>query len=204
MRATRAIRCHGPCQMVSSFRGGTRSSSSTSQSTAIAFPELHIRQATLDDVQKINNCNRRNLPENYSNSFIASQITNWPLLSHVVEFENNIAGYALGKIDEVKIQHNDSLEQRLFGDTQIVYAGHITSIAIEEPFRRSGLGSELMKTVHKQMCLIPNLVSINLLVRISNTAAIQHYSKLHGYTCKYKLNAYYADGEDCWFMEWKR
>lgn len=181
-----------------------RLSSSVSHSTATPQPGLHIRKATLHDVQQINNCNRRNLPENYSNEFISNHISTWPLFSHVVECENNIAGYALGKVDKLESRENNFLQLGLFEGTKIVYIGHITSIAIEEPFRRSGVAAALMKTIHKQMSLIPNLQSINLLVRVSNAAAIQHYSKRHGYTCKHRLKQYYADGEDGWFMEWKR
>lgn len=193
------------CNYSQLIRGMPRKSSSISHSTTISQPELLIRKATLHDVQQINNCNRRNLPENYTNEFISNHISTWPLLSHVVEFEKNVAGYALGKVDKVEIRENKLFRPGLFRDNiQIVCVGHITSIAIEESFRRTGLASALMKTIHKQMCLIPNLQSINLLVRVTNIAAIQHYTNLHGYKCKHKLNAYYADGEDGWLMEWKR
>jgi len=175
-------------------------SSSISHSAAT---ELHIRKATLDDVQQINNCNRRNLPENYENEFIANHILTWPHLSYVVEFDNNIAGYALGKVDKVDIRDN-RFQHHMLGETKAVFVGHITSIAVEESFRRNGVALELMRTIHNQMCLIPNLQSINLLCRESNNAAIQHYTKRHGFRCKYKLKGFYSDGEDCWFMEWQR
>ena len=196
----------------------TRFSSNTHRidTNDIKHPTLNeylIRRATLRDVQKINNCNRRNLPENYENAFIANQILTWPSLSYVVEVdEDNIAGYALGKIE---VDDSRSLHQQFHesvtggpGETdnikERIVSGHITSIAVEECFRRSGIGAALMLKMHKEMCQVSNLKSINLLCRVSNVAAIHHYSKVHGYICKRKLSRYYADGEDAWFMEWSK
>lgn len=170
--------------------------------------EYQIRQATICDVQQISNCNRRNLPENYDNAYIANQILSWPLLSYVVEVEENIAGYVLGRID---VSSGSNGFHHLFRDTSGYYtspkdavSGHIISIAVEESFRRHGMAAELMTTIHKEMCTIPHLQSINLLCRVSNVGAIQHYTKVHGYECKRRLETYYADGEDGWFMEWRR
>ncbi len=192
-------------------------STSTASRTAQApssIPEYHIRRALLSDIQKISNCNRRNLPENYGNAYIANHILTWPNLSYVVEAEGNIAGYVMGKIE---VSGGGTLLQRICGlhpsnigsvggtplDEPVV-SGHITSIAVEKSFRRSGIATELMNLIHNEMCSYPSLQSINLLCRVSNVAAIKHYSQVHGYICKRKLATYYSDGEDGWFMERRR
>ena len=162
-----------------------------------------LRRATVNDAQQIRNCNCRNLPENYELDFIKKQILAWPYYSHVVEVDKNIAGYVLGKVDRVHVRRNNSLREYLYAQPVIGHVGHITSIAIEEPFRRSGIAAALVRITHERMCELPNLRSINLLCRVSNEAAIQHYTKLHGYLCKHRLPAYYSDGEDGWFMEWQ-
>lgn len=171
------------------------------------LPEFHIRRATLNDVQQIINCNQRNLPENYENEFIAKHILNWPMLSYVVEFDDrNIGGYALGKIEDPKRNEIISILPQLWGQqcsSEFELVGHILSIAVEEPFRRSGIGAVLLRKIHQHMCKVPNLKSVNLLCRVSNSAAVQHYSKVHGYACKHKLHNFYPDGEDGWFMEMK-
>ena len=121
-----------------------------------------------------------------------------------MEFDNNIAGYALGKIETLERRDENARQEGIAGVTQNECTGHITSIAVEKTFRRSGIATDLMRIMHKEMCSVPSLQSINLLCRVSNIAAIQHYKIQHGYTCKFILKAYYADGEDGWFMEWER
>lgn len=161
----------------------------------------HIRHATLEDIQNIKGCNHRNLPERYESNLLATHVLRWPLFSLVVEYDKNIIGYALGKINRdasIVIPHE------LIFHTSERYSGHIYSIAIEEPFRRSGIATALMNSVHKELLQVPNLQSINLICRASNTAAIRHYTNRHGYVCKHKLHQYYSDGEDGLFMEWSK
>lgn len=130
----------------------------------------------------------------------------------MVEADDNVAGYVMGKIEVSGgggnfLQRICGFRPASVGEAPVeepVVTGHITSIAVEKHFRRSGVATELMNTIHNEMCSYPALQSINLLCRVSNVAAIQHYSKVHGYICTRKLTTYYSDGEDGWFMERRR
>ena len=150
--------------------------------------------ATADDVTAIQSCNRRNLPENYTVEYIRQQLKQWPLLSIVAKNDDgDVIGYALGLIETTALN---------FPRTGVEKTGHVLSVAVEEPFRREGLGFRLMKSLHAQFVLqCPPLRSVNLFCRVSNTAAITHYKDKHGYECTKLLTEYYEDGENAWFME---
>jgi formate-dependent nitrite reductase cytochrome c552 subunit len=48
-----------------------------------------IRSATEFDIEQINDCNYRNLPEHYTHDFYSAQITRFPTLSLVAETEED-------------------------------------------------------------------------------------------------------------------
>jgi len=64
---------------------------------------VFIRQATMDDIQKMQHCNLQCLPENYALRYYLYHIVTWPQLLFVAEDESEngkIVGYVLAKIDE--------------------------------------------------------------------------------------------------------
>jgi ribosomal-protein-alanine N-acetyltransferase len=72
--------------------------------------------------------------------------------------------------------------------------GHISGIAVEEHYRRSGVGEELM-TALELAFLNESFTTITLEVRVSNSGAMRFYEK-QGYRPAYTVKGYYADGED--------
>ena len=71
--------------------------------------------------------------------------------------------------------------------------GHISGIAVEEHYRRSGVGEELM-TALELAFLNESFTTITLEVRVSNSGAMRFYEK-QGYRPAYTVKGYYADGE---------
>ncbi|MGC9443500.1 MAG: GNAT family N-acetyltransferase, partial [Candidatus Methanospirareceae archaeon] len=72
--------------------------------------------------------------------------------------------------------------------------GHISGIAVEEQYRRSGVGEDLMTALELDF-LNDSFTTITLEVRVSNLAAIRFYER-EGYRRAYTVKGYYADGED--------
>lgn len=72
--------------------------------------------------------------------------------------------------------------------------GHISGIAVEEDYRRSGVGEELIIALEHTF-LNESFTTITLEVRVSNLGAIRFYER-QGYRPAYMVKGYYADGED--------
>lgn len=153
---------------------------------------ISIRNATLLDVPAIQSCNRRNLPEHYEAYYLNEQLRAWPSLSYVaVSEQGDMIGYALGRVNFCSVSESGSI-------------GHVMSIAVEEPFRRDGVGGKLMIALHDQFDKMSATIStISLFCRVSNEIAIRHYKEKHGYKCAKELVSYYLDGENAWIMERK-
>ncbi|CAG8473084.1 3071_t:CDS:2 [Ambispora leptoticha] len=144
---------------------------------------MNIRQATVDDLLAMQNCNLMNLPENYQMKYYFYHALSWPQLSFVAEdHKGRIVGYVLAKMEE---------------DTDDPH-GHITSLSVMRTYRRLGIAEKLMTQSQKAMLEVFNARYVSLHVRRSNRAALQLYQdtlKIHDTEEKY-----YADGEDAYAM----
>jgi ribosomal protein S18 acetylase RimI-like enzyme len=106
-----------------------------------------------------------------------------------VNERGELLGYALGRVD-------------ICSESELGAVGHVMSIAVEEPFRREGVGSKLMVALHDRFDnMSSRLSTISLFCRVSNEVAIRHYKEKHGYKCAKELKSYYMDGESAWIME---
>ncbi len=72
--------------------------------------------------------------------------------------------------------------------------GHISGIAVDEAYRRVGVGKQLLKAADAKF-LGDGFDRVTLEVRVSNIAAIRFYED-QGYRSLYTVKGYYADGED--------
>lgn len=77
--------------------------------------------------------------------------------------------------------------------------GHIISIAVDEKYRRNGIGTQLVKTAVKVFKRY-NIGPIKLEVRVNNRGAIKFYKDL-GFTKSQILEKYYEDLEDAVLMD---
>jgi len=103
------------------------------------------------------------------------------------EAEREVIGYVLGRME-------DSLT------TEPSRAGHITSLAVMEDFRRLGVAHALMRCLHENMCTHYDAENVSLHVRISNRAATRLYKDILGYKVAKTVSRYYHDGEDAYVM----
>lgn len=78
--------------------------------------------------------------------------------------------------------------------------GHVTSLAILQPYRRRGLAAKLMNQLHHHMETSYNAKGVSLHVRVSNTAAKRLYCDTMGYGVLDVIERYYQDGEDAFLM----
>ncbi|KAI8096690.1 acyl-CoA N-acyltransferase [Halteromyces radiatus] len=147
---------------------------------------MNIRQATVDDLIAIQNCNLLDLPENYQMKYYLYHALSWPQLSFVAEDDNGkIVGYVLAKMEE---------------EPSDVPHGHITSLSVMRTYRRLGLAEKLMTQSSKQMIEVFNAHYVSLHVRKTNRAAIGLYRDTLKFSVHEIEKKYYADGEDAYAM----
>lgn len=97
-----------------------------------------IRQATVQDMIKMQHCNLRNLPENYTFRYYIYHALAWPQILFVAEAEQgNIVGYVMAKLDEEdKEKKSKKIE------------AHITSLSVFRTHRKLGIATKLMRAAH--------------------------------------------------------
>ncbi|EST06044.1 GNAT domain protein [Kalmanozyma brasiliensis GHG001] len=148
---------------------------------------MNIREATIDDLLGMQNCNLHNLPENYTLRYYLYHALTWPQLSYVAEDEKGrIVGYILGKMEE---EPADGIAH-----------GHVTSISVLRSYRRLGLANKLMKQSQEAMRDVFGAKFVSLHVRQTNRAAIGLYRDTLGFEVHGVEKGYYADGEDALHM----
>ncbi|KAL2649904.1 hypothetical protein R1flu_018032 [Riccia fluitans] len=144
-----------------------------------------IRQATVDDLLAMQNCNLLCLPENYQMKYYLYHILSWPQLLYVAEdYNKKIVGYVLAKMEEESTECH----------------GHITSLAVLRTHRKLGLATKLMNAAQRAMQEVFGAEYVSLHVRKSNRAAFHLYTKTLGYKISDIEAKYYADGEDAFDM----
>lgn len=75
---------------------------------------------------------------------------------------------------------------------------HISKIATDKKYQRMGVSTILMEKCIS-FCILKEIKSISLEVRVSNTAAIKFYEK-YKFEKVYIRKKYYPNGEDAYFM----
>ncbi|KXS15113.1 acyl-CoA N-acyltransferase [Gonapodya prolifera JEL478] len=146
---------------------------------------VSIRQARVEDLLGMQNCNLHNLPENYQLKYYLYHILTWPQLSYVAEElkSNKIVGYVLAKMEEEGEPH-----------------GHITSLSVMRTYRRLGLAEKLMRQSQQAMAQVFGGLYVSLHVRKSNKAALSLYKDTLEFKVHEVEKKYYADGEDAYAM----
>ena len=92
-------------------------------------------------------------------------------------------GYLFGKIEGRGIDHH----------------GHVTALSISPTHRKIGLASQLMKQFEHLSSILSPTYFIDLFVRLTNSNAINMYTKL-GYSVYRRVVGYYGDQEDAYDM----
>lgn len=144
-----------------------------------------IRNATVNDLPAMQQCNLYNLPENYQMKYYLYHILSWPQLSWVAEdYDKKIVGYVLSKMeDEAEEPH-----------------GHVTSLAVLRSHRKTGLATKLMQAAQHAMEEAFGAHYVTLHVRVGNRAAFTLYNQTLGFDIHDTDLKYYADQEDAYEM----
>lgn len=121
---------------------------------------------------------------------------------------SNVVAYVLGKVEERprRISPRYYTEGYQLGDgwdeeedEKDRFIGHVTSLAVMQPYRRKGLAAAMMKQLHFHLKEVHGAGAVGLHVRKSNQAACRLYQE-RGYAIDLTIPGYYQDGEDAYFM----
>jgi len=159
-------------------------------------------------------CNLECLPENYNSQFYCSHLRQWPELAVIAEdvselpqdqagfslssfpnVEPKIVAYVLGKIETRPVVKYGNAD---YSKEQVETLGHVTSLAVQDGFRRLGLAQAMMSQLHHHL-QHQGIKHCGLHVRTSNEAACRLYQR-DGYDIAQVIPSYYQDGEDAFFM----
>lgn len=191
---------------------------------------ITIRQATIGDIQAMQNANLHNLPENYQLKYYMYHILSWPQASFVATTYDNIP---LAYGEDTSDGHNESDPEQGLPDTitdpkgdsayinkgeKIVgYVlgkmeedldaedktphGHVTSLSVMRTYRRMGIAAKLMRQALYAMCECYDAQYVSLHVRKSNRAALHLYRDSLHFEVTSIESSYYQDGEDAYAMK---
>ncbi|KAI5180874.1 N-alpha-acetyltransferase 10/11 [Nematocida sp. AWRm80] len=165
-----------------------------------------IRAMKVNDIFKVQECNKKNIPENYHALFLIYTLITSPLCSFIVlNKDQMVIGYVIAKV-------KDKLEESEEADN---HTGYIISLAVDQEYRREGLGQVLLSLAMHGIKLQINTntklnsnsnpsdnnkIKVYLNVRISNTNAISLYkNKLNFKQVKIEPD-YYQDKESAVLM----
>lgn len=148
--------------------------------------DIEYRPIRAEDLPEIQECNILCLPENYQFKYYLYHYISWPRCSWVALIKNKIVGYVLTKMEE---------------ESGKLPWGHITSLAVLQPYRGMGIAETLMKCAEISLFHFYKASHITLHVRVSNDSAIHLYRDKLGFTVGALDEKYYADGEDAYNMK---
>lgn len=150
------------------------------QDTTNITTDIIFRRATVKDAEAMDGLNRRCLPENYPLMEWKTILTMMPSLSYVAYIGDTLVGYCLSM---------STLDRQ---------KGTIASIAVDQSYRRKGIGKELLlRSIDGMTKMGLHIVSLN--VRISNISAQTLYKQM-GFRKHQLLQRYYQNGEDAYLM----
>jgi ribosomal-protein-alanine N-acetyltransferase len=151
---------------------------------------FNIRKFKPEDLSQVIYINQVCLPENYSTYFFMELYNNFPETFIVAEDGEKVVGYIMCRIESG------------FSGLGLIKRGHVVSIAVLPGYRRRGIGEKLLREALHAMVAHYNVKECYLEVRVSNTPAINLYSKI-GFRIDKIIRGYYADGENAYLMRIK-
>lgn len=178
---------------------------------------ITIRQATINDIQAMQNANLHNLPENYQLKYYMYHILSWPQASFVATTYDEIVNVNDSEIDlPIPIDPKGDTAYINKGEKIVGYVlgkmeddpeaddktphGHITSLSVMRTYRRMGIAEKLMRQSLYAMCELFKAEYVSLHVRKSNRAALHLYRDSLNFEVQSIEKSYYQDGEDAYAM----
>lgn len=182
---------------------------------------LTIRQATIEDIQAMQNANLHNLPENYQLKYYMYHILSWPQALFVATTYDDVEADADAEQDDLAapiipvdakgdtsyIGRGEKIVGYVLGKMEDdpdaedkIPHGHITSLSVMRTYRRMGVAEKLMRQLLYAMCELFDAKYVSLHVRKLNRAALHLYRDLLQFAVTLIEKGYYQDGEDAYAM----
>ncbi len=149
---------------------------------------VRIRTVEAGDLDEILEINRKSFVLPYSSSVFKEFFREHRYAFLVAEYGGQVVGYSMSRI----------LRKLSLRGLTVRKIGHIMSIAVDPPFRRRGIGKQLLRETI-QVLEENDAEEIRLEVRVTNHLAIKIY-KSFGFQEERILPGYYSDGEDAILM----
>jgi ribosomal-protein-alanine N-acetyltransferase len=150
-------------------------------------PRILIRRAHNVDVPAIAAIELESFPDPWDQNVFYEAITYFPTGFFVASCNGEVIGFITGGIE----------------DTGEQLYGHICNLAVAGPYRRLGVGALLVGRLEQQF-RFEMASGVQLEVRVSNFSAQQFYKRL-SYREVFRIDRYYANGEDAIIMmKWFR
>ena len=147
------------------------------------MPIITIEPMTIAHLDAVYGIETRSFSIPWTKSSIRQDLTkNDKSHYYIAKVEGAVAGYA--------------------GMWHIVNEGHINNIAVDEPYRRFGVGSRLMDQLIETAHAF-NMIGLTLEVRVGNCAAMGLYHK-YGFKIEGIRKNYYADTKEDAVIMWKK
>lgn len=140
---------------------------------------LRYRPFEEDDLYRVLRLANDALGEDYDGGMFLHFARLYPDGFIVAEVEGEIIGFVMGSI-------------------QKAYEARILALAVDEEYRRQGIGTRLTEQFLANF-RDHGVERVTLEVRVSNQAAIEMYREL-GFTPESVVEAYYGDDEDAYVM----
>jgi len=148
---------------------------------------LRIRKMALMDIPRVQWIEQSSFSDPWERETLEEAVDTFSESVFVAESSGSLCGYIICGVE-------DTGEERY---------GHICSLAVATNARKTGVGTALVKRA-EQAAMIQKATAMQLEVRVSNSAAIQFYTRL-GYEAVFQACGYYANTEDAIIMmRWLR
>ncbi len=149
---------------------------------------VRIRTVEAGDLGQVLEINRKSFVLPYSSSIFREFFREHRYAFLVADLDGQVVGYSMSRV----------LRKLSLRGLSVRRIGHIMSIAVDPPYRRRGIGKQLLRE-SIEVLEENDAEEIRLEVRVTNRLAIKIY-KSFGFKEERILPGYYSDGEDAILM----
>jgi len=163
---------------------------------------MRIRKAEKRDLPRVMEIERRSFPTPWPEGLLRGYLGEEGFM--VGEEAGEVVGYILVGLRVPSFfsrleRRTRFLFHRDQEDDPELHIGHVMNLAVDPPYRRRGLGAELLRAGLAYLKGI-GARRVELEVRTENREAIRLYRKF-GFSIKQLVNHYYSNGDDAYLME---
>lgn len=165
---------------------------------------MRIRKAEERDLPRVMEIERRSFPTPWPEGLLRGYLGEEGFMVGEDEEAGEVIGYILVGLRAPSFFSRLERRTRLLfhrekeEDDLDLHIGHVMNLAIDPPYRRRGLGTELLQAGLEYLKDL-GAQRVELEVRTQNREAIQLYRKF-GFSIERLINHYYSNGDDAYLM----